>query len=489
MNPLILTVPILLPILGGWAILPLHLKDDRKLQIFTEAVVCLTSVLVWINLLFTRREMVFVYAFIRGFSIEFRIDGMASLFAGMISLMWPLVTLYAFEYMEHDRRKHAFFVFYMMTYGITLGIAFSGDILTMYVFFEMLTLVTIPLVGHYGNHASMQASRKYAAYTIGGAALAFIAVVLVTLDGGNGDFVYGGILSGRMAPGLMRAAFLCAFFGFGVKAAVFPFHEWLPEASVAPTPVTALLHAVAVVNSGVFAVIRVVWYSFGPDLVREMPEHKLCLAVVSFHLVFAAAMALKQRHLKRRLAYSTVSNLSYMMFGILLLTEAGFAAGLSHMLFHSIIKMTLFLCAGTYMHQTGNAYVYETNGVGRKMPVTFALYTAAALSLTGIPMFCGFVSKWNLITAGLAASGRLSLAGVFCLVLAAFLCAMYTLTVSVRAWFPIKEKDCYTGRADVTDPGWRMLVPLGVFSACNILLGLFPGPVMAFLERIASGTL
>ena len=327
-----------------------------------------------------------------------------------------------------------------MTYGVTLGVCYAADMITMYVFIEMLTLVTIPLVSHYGGHESMYAGRKYAAYTIGGASLGFMAVVLTTMFGMAGSFRYGGSIDVTYDAVMMQLAFVLGFVGFGAKAAVFPLHDWLPTASVAPTPVTALLHAVAVVNSGVFAVMRMTYYVFGADYLRGTTAQAICLALAVFSLLFGAVQALRERHFKRRFAYSTMSNLSYMLLGVMTLSPQGLKAGLAHMVFHGVIKISLFMCAGA--------------------PATFTAYTLCALSLTGIPPFCGFVSKWQLLTAGLGAATEavqmrtagstvsqilpyLLYGGVAALIIAAFLCAMYTLSITVRAFFPLDEKDLY----------------------------------------------
>ncbi len=490
-SPYFLLIPILLPIAGGFSLLFLRLPGDadKKRNLYLETIVLITSILVWTAVLFVRREAVQIISLSGKFSIGFRPDGLSCLFAGMVSLMWPLVMLYAFEYMEEAQKKNRFFAFYIMTYGVTLGLSFSYNVTTLYTFIEMLTLVTIPLVCHYGNHESMYAGRKYAAFTIGGTGFAFFAVVLTTVYGEGGLFIYGGSLHvSRMTP-ILQLAFLCGFFGFGVKAAVFPLHDWLPTASAAPTPVTALLHAVAVVNSGVFAVARLVYFTFGTEILSGTLSLNAALLTAEFTMVFAAAMALKQRHFKRRLAYSTVSNLSYMLFGILLLTPAGLTAGLLHMVFHGIIKMSLFLCAGAFMHVTGNEYIYQINGVGRRMPVIFSLYTLAGFSLVGIPLFCGFVSKWRLVNAGIEAGRAQSLSGVFALIISAFLCAMYILTVSVRAFFPVEGSDRYADRSDIKDPGRRMLIPIVFFGILNVLLGIRPGPLIGYIEKIAKGLL
>ena len=489
MSSLILVIPILVPIIGGYLIIPLGFKNRKVRDAYAMAVVCITSILTWICLWKVGIVSATLYSFTRGFSIDLRADEPARLFAVMVSLMWPLVMLYAFEYMSHTKRGNSFFAFYVMTYGVTLGVAFSANMTTLYMFYDLLSLVTIPLVTHYADHESSFAGRKYAAYTIGGASLAFFAVVMTSIYNGAGNFLYGGNLYGPYDPGLMQLVFLFGFFGFGVKAAVFPLHSWLPTASVAPTPVTALLHAVAVVNTGVFAIMRLAWYTYGPDFLKGTLCLKIAQAFAVFTLVYAACLAVKQRHFKRRLAFSTISNLSYMLFGILLMTPEGLEAGLLHMVFHGIIKITLFMCAGAFMHETMHSYVYEINGVGRKMPVTFAMYTISALSLVGIPGLCGFISKLHLVLGGLEEGSALAVIGSAALMLSAFLCAIYTLSVSVRAFFPMEGTDRYIGADDYVakEVGALMLLPICTFTLVNVIFGLFPGPLTSFIEKMAWG--
>ena len=451
MNPLFLLVPITLPLLGGLVMLVRPIKKTMPRRIWCEAVACATSVCVWISLLFVRRDPVTVYSFIRGFAVNFRVDGMAALFALMISVMWPLVLLYAFEYMHGDEGRNQFFAFFIMTYGVTLGVCFSSDMITMYLFFEMLTLVTIPLVSHYGNHESMYAGRLYAAYTIGGASLGFMAVVLTTVYGKAGMFLYGGSIDGTYDDRMLYLAFILAFIGFGAKAAVFPLHNWLPMASVAPTPVTALLHAVAVVNSGVFAVMRITYYVFGEAFLKGTAAQAVCLALAIFSLLFGAAQAIRERHFKRRLAYSTMSNLSYMLLGAMTMTPLGLTAGLAHMLFHGIIKITLF-SKWTLLNSCMQAAA-ESTAAGASGILTGLLY-----------------------------------GGVVALIVAAFLCAIYTLTISVRAFFTTGEKDHYA-KSGVREAGILMLFPILFFTVFNIVFGVYSGPVLAVLTAIGEGRL
>ncbi|MCR5417647.1 MAG: proton-conducting membrane transporter [Lachnospiraceae bacterium] len=486
MSPLFLLLPILIPVIGGFLLIPLKPKTSRVRNIYSECVVVLTSILVWVAIFTLDRESVELYSFTRGFSIDFMLDGAGMLFAGMVSLMWPLVMLYAFDYMENTGRKNVFFAFYIMTYGITLGIAFASNMTTMYTFFEMLTLVTIPLVSYYESRESRYAGRKYAAFCIGGASLGFFAVIMTTLYGKGGNFILGGSLIEGFDPVLMQLAFLFGFFGFGVKAAVVPLHDWLPTASVAPTPVTALLHAVAVVNSGVFAIVRLTYYTFGTEFLDHSPAGDLALYVSIFSLLFSAWMALGEGHFKRRLAYSTVSNLSYMLMGLMLMSSAGLEAGLLHMLFHGIIKMSLFLCAGAFMHVTGKEYVKDTVGVGRKMPVTFAFYTMGGISLTGVPLFCGFVSKWKLLSAAFERGDIGGYAGILALLISALLCAIYTLGISMRAFFAPKGEDLYE-RSDIKEAHALMQIPIIVFGIINVVLGIYPAPILKFVEKIVVG--
>ena len=487
MSSLILIVPILFPIIGGYLLIPLGITNRKIRNGYAMAVVCITSVLCWIALYKVGVVGASLYSFTRGFSIDLRADAPAKMFALMVSLMWPLVMLYAFEYMSASKRTNSFFAFYIMTYGVTLGVAFAANMTTLYMFYEMLSLVTIPLVSYYYDHESMYAARGYAAYLFGCATLGLAAVVAVTLCSQTGRFVYGGDLNGSLSGICLQIVFLLGFFGFGVKAAVFPIHKWLPAASVAPAPVTALLHAVAVVNTGVFSVIRLTYYAIGPDVLRGGWAQTVGLLFASFTLVYAAVIAVRERHVKRRLAYSTVSNLSYMLFGVLLMTPQGLVAGTAHLVFHSMTKITLFLCIGSFMHHTEKEYLSDINGAARHMPLTFAFYTISALSLLGVPLLCVFVSKWRLLLAGAEAGTIPAYIGLFALIISAFLCAIYGLSVSIRAYFPPKGSDRFINADRSDEGGWRMIVPLTIFTACQIVFGLFPGPILKFIEQITQG--
>ncbi|MBR5127672.1 MAG: proton-conducting membrane transporter, partial [Roseburia sp.] len=351
-----IVLAILLPIIGGAFIPVLPFKRKNQMFFYIEAFVLLTSGLVWALIAGGTTEVFHVVYFVHELSISFKIDGMTMVFAGLISILWPVATLYAFEYMEHEKNEKTFFMFYSMTYGVTLGIAFASDILSMYFFYELLTLVTVPLVMHTLKREAVLASRKYLYYSLGGAAFALMGIIFIIVYGTTTEFELGGVMDmariGEHAP-LLLWIYLLSFMGFGVKAAIWPLSSWLPQAGVAPTPVTALLHAVAVVNAGAFAMIRLTYYSFGTEFLRGTWAQYVVMAFAMFTIVYGCSRAVKETHIKRRLAYSTVSNLSYIIFGVTIMTPLGLVGALCHFVFHGFMKMCSFLCAGSFMHQTG----------------------------------------------------------------------------------------------------------------------------------------
>ena len=487
MTKYMIIVPILFPIITG-AILPLFRFTERKSRnIYTELVTLLNSIMVWVLLFNAPKGSVRALNLAGDLEITFMVDGLGSVFAGLIAFLWPIATLYAFEYMEHHGKENTFFTFYTMTSGVTLGIAMAANLMTMYMFYEMLTLVTLPLVMAGMSREAIMAGRKYILYSMGGAAFAFIGFIFIFTFGTTMNFVPGGVLQGANIAGrgnLLRAVYVLAVLGFGVKAAIFPFHRWLPTASIAPTPVTALLHAVAVVKAGAFAIIRITYYSFGTEFLKgTFAQHTvMCFAMVT--IIFGSARAVKEPHFKRRLAYSTVSNLSYIVFGASLMTQAGLAAALTHMIYHAVIKITLFFCAGAVLVRTHKEYVKELNGLGYRMPVTFAAFTVGALSLTGVPPFPGFISKWNLCTAAVAEGTPYAYAGTGVLLTSAFLTAIYMFTTLFRAYFPKDDFDYKTIKG-FSDPGWQMRVPFVIFIVVMIALG-FTAPLV---YRICSGVI
>lgn len=480
---------ILIPILAGSLVPLLPFKKRFHMEIFLECAVIVNSILVW-YLLLHHSDSTFLLAHFTGdLSISFKVDGMGMVFAGLVSSLWPFATLYAFEYMTKEEHEKIFFLFYTMTYGITLGISLAANLLTMYFFYELLTLVTVPLVMHTLTREAILASRKYLYYSLGGAAFAFIGLIMIIIYGTTTDFILGGVLDLTKIgdrTNILLFIYVMAFMGFGVKAAVCPFNSWLPDAGVAPTPVTALLHAVAVVKSGAFAIIRLTYYSFGVDFLKGTWAQTTVMLIVMFTIVYGCSRAVKETHLKRRLAYSTISNLSYILFGVTIMTPLGMVGALTHLIFHAVIKISSFFCAGAIIHQTEKQYVHELDGMGYKMPCVFGIFTVSALALMGVPGLAGFISKWNLASAAVESGNPVAYFGIACLLISALLTAIYMLTIVVRAFFPGKDFD-YGKLKDVRDPNWKMLLPLFVFTFFIIAFGLHSQPLTDFFNDVAAG--
>ena len=483
-----MVVAVLLPMFGGILIPLLPFRKRNVMAFYIEIIVLITSALTFLLMLHPAKEAFVLFRFTGQLSISLKLDAAGSVFAAILALLWPSATLYSFEYMKHEEHEKVFFMFYTITYGVTLGIAMAEDIVTMYFFYEMLTMVTLPLVLHTLSREAVLASRTYLYYSLGGAAFAFIGMIFILIYGSTSNFTPGGVLDvaalGEKANLLLFVYVLC-FCGFSVKAAMCPFCAWLPKAGVAPTPVTALLHAVAVVKAGAFATMRITYFSFGTELLRGTWAQNLVMALTIFTIVFGCSRALKETHLKRRLAWSTVSNLSYILFGIVLMTPLGLKGAFSHMLCHAVMKICSFFCAGAVIYKTGRTYIHQLDGLGRKMPKVFTIFTISSFALMGVPGLCGFISKWNLAKGAVESRNPLAYAGLGAILISALLTAIYMLTIVVRAFFPGKEFD-YGTVADVKDPNWMMLLPLVVFVIVMFLIGLHPQFLNDALEQVVA---
>lgn len=480
---------ILFPMLLGILTRAIPFKKRSQMEVFLLTGVILNSIGVWYLILNGEHVPFTLARFFGGLTISFNIDGLSMIFAGLVSFLWPLATLYAFEYMTKEENEKTFFMFYTITYGVTLGISMAQNILTMYFFYELLTLVTVPLVMHTLTREAILASRKYLYYSVGGAAFAFIGMIFIIIYGTTPDFTYGGVFSAEIVSSMQNVlliVYVMAFMGFGVKAAICPFNSWLPDAGVAPTPVTALLHAVAVVKSGAFAIIRLTYYCFRPETVKGSWAQNVLMAIVIFTIVYGCSRAVKETHIKRRLAYSTISNLSYILFGVIILTPLGLLGGLCHLVFHAFMKIASFFCAGAVMHQTEKHYVHELDGLGKKMPIVFTIFTISALALMGVPGLAGFISKWYLATAAVDSGNVMAYVGIGGLLVSALLTAIYMMTIVFRAFFPSNDfvEDSVS---DYKDPNWKMTVPLCIFTVAVIIFGLYSAPVAEFFSKVAEG--
>ncbi|MBQ9251886.1 MAG: proton-conducting membrane transporter [Clostridia bacterium] len=475
---MLLLLPALLCALGClW--IP-RLRQRRSWNIYVFSLTLVTSVLLFLVTRKGNAEWTLLQV-TPLFSIAFRVDAVNRVFLLLLAFLWPLAALYAFEYMAHEEREARFFTFYTLSYAVTQLLALSANLFTLYLFYECLTLITLPLVTHKEDGDSLRAGVTYLKYTIGGAALGLVGLMVLGHFGASGSFAPGGLLdleglsSADLA--LLRVAFLCAFLGFGAKAALFPLSPWLPRASVAPTPVTALLHAVAVVNAGVFACLRLTYDCFGPAVLAGSWAQTAVLLLSAFTILFGAVMAVRERHLKRRLAWSTVYHLSYMLFSLSLLTPAGLNGALTHLVFHGFMKISLFFCAGAFLVRAEAEYLPQLRGMGRALPWTVSFYTLAGLALTGIPPLIGFQSKWAILTAAVPLGTWPAWIGAAAVILSSVLAAVYLLEPAVQMIFLPGGS-----RPEVSDPSWRMLLPLGLLAACIVLLGIWPGPVRSLID-------
>ena len=489
MSTYLILIPILFPILLGCYMLLFPIQKEKTRNIVVESVVIVNSILTLWLIFQGPKGTCTLFSLGEYLPMTLRVDGLAAFFGSLVACLWPLATLYTFEYMHHEERVNTFLACYTITYGVTLGVALAGNIITMYLFYETLTMVTLPLVMHTMTAKAKRAARQYLYYMIGGTAFAFIGMVFYALYSTNLEFTFGGCLNlERIARhgNVVLLIYVLAFFGFGVKAAVFPFHRWLPSASVAPTPVTALLHAVAVVKSGVFAILRLTCYCFGMEYIRGTWAQAVVMIVSMITIAYASTIGVRETHLKRRLAYSTVSNLSYILLGLSTMTPLGFLAGMAHMLFHAVMKISGFFCVGAIMHQTDRNYIYEIDGLAYRMPLTFTALLISSLSLAGFPLFSGFISKWRLATALFSEGGSLGRAGVLVLIYSALMTAIYMLAIVIRMLFPHQGYDVETVRT-FRDPTWEMTVPLMLFTVVTIGFGLYAQPVLSWLWPIALG--
>lgn len=476
------------PVLAGIMLYFWKPEERRERRDYVVFVACITSVLsvLAVSTLLGDAPLVLISMGER-LAVAFRVDGLSAVFAVMVSVLWPLAALYATEYMSREGGEDRFFAFYLAAFGVTLGIAFSANILTLYFFYELLTLTTLPLVMHSMDGKARYAGKVYLVYSMSGAALGFIAMVFLLQYGGPMFFFGGAVqLTADMNESILRIAYVLGFFGFGVKAAVFPGHKWLLRASVAPTPVTALLHAVAVVKSGVFAVIRLTWYGFGPELLEGTWAQWLIMGAAAFTIVYGSSKALQTQHLKRRLAWSTISNLSYILLGVTTLTTAGLIAGLTHMVFHAVLKIVLFFGVGAIHFKMHRDYVPDVEGCGPLMPVVFGTFTTTALGLMGVPPLAGFSSKWMLATACAGLDNPMGWLGAAALIASAILTALYMMQIVLLAYFPRQNRalSVKVPRRARRDPSFAMTVPLLLLTLISLVLGLGAERVVSLIQSL-----
>ena len=482
---IVLLLPVILPVLVGLVAWKMKRREARNALVGLSLVV--NAALVLMAVLSGGEEFI-LWQLTETVPVCFRVDGVAKLFSLLISCMWALVGIYSFEYMRHEENDNRFYLFYMISLGVLIGLSFSGNLVTLYMFYELMTLMTLPLVLHEMTKEAVAAGIKYLLYSVFGASMALFGIFFFFRYGASIAFTPGGVLTSGSIGGhetIMQWAVFAMIVGFGVKAGMFPLHGWLPTAHpVAPAPASAVLSGV-ITKAGVLGVIRTVYYLAGADFIRGTWIQTAWLALALCTVFMGSMLAYREGLLKKRLAYSTVSQVSYIMTGLATLNPMGFVGALLHIVCHSVIKNTLFMSAGAIIHKTGKTRVDELRGIGKEMPVVIWCFTIVSAGLIGIPPTCGFVSKWYL------AGGALNLGEtVFSwlapcvLLVSAILTAGYLLPVTIRGFFPGHDFDY--AALEKKEPTWVMLAPLVLLAAAALLIGVFPGFLIHLSEGIAA---
>ncbi len=509
MSRVVSLLPVLAVAVPSLAVVPILLNRHRPTlrEGWTAAATLLTVAIVGVIVRGVLAGSTYVapaVPFIPGAPLALRVDALGALFGLIAAGLWVVTSLYSVGYARGVAlpRQTRFFAAFAASVGAALGVAFAGNLLTLFVFYELLTIATYPLVVHSGTEAARAAGRQYVRYTLAGGVAVLAGAVIIQAVAGTTAFTPGGIPAVLTAdPVLARVAFGLLVLGFGVKAALMPFHGWLPGAMVAPTPVSGLLHAVAVVKSGVFGIARVVLSVYGPTGVSELDVGLPLAVLAAASMLLAALLALHQTGLKRGLAYSTVSQLAYIVLGLALLTPGALKGALLHLSAHALMKIALFFAAGVIYVETHVERIDELAGIGRRLPATMTLFAVASAGLVGLPFVAGFVSKWYLLT-GLIGGWRFPFA--VALLAAGLLKLLFFWPILLEAFFPetadrgepptravaadggARGHERFERRSWRTETDWRLLLPILVAVAIAVLFGVLPTalPFFELAERV-----
>lgn len=476
--PLAVVLSSLLP---GLAIFALREEQHRLRTVLNLAGAVIKLLLVGAMLVGVALGLEFHFSLplLPGAPLLLHADALSLLFVALSSVLWLATTVYAIGYLEGSPLRSRFFGFFSVCVSATVGLALAGNLVSFLLFYELLTLATFPLVVHRGTPGSLRAGRVYLAYTLGGGMLLLTGVALLHGLAESPEFQAGGYLGG-LAGGfdpLLRVAFVLLIGGLGVKAALIPLHGWLPRAMVAPAPVSALLHAVAVVKAGAFGIVRVVYDVFGAETLIRLDLMQPLLWLAAATILYGSLRALQQQELKKRLAYSTISQVSYITLGVALLGPLAAVGGLVHLVHQGLMKVTLFYCVGNFTETLGVHRVREMDGIGRRMPLTMTAFSIGALGMIGVPPIAGFVSKWYLGLGALEVGQDWVL---LVLLGSALLNAAYFLPLLWRGWFAAPA-DWRHGRwaGERFETHWMLLLPTLLTALLSLLVGLFAGTIIS----------
>ena len=487
-----LLVPILLPVIGGLVVGlcdPVG-KKDRPRTWWTGSVLAL-SLLSVLPVLFSPALELPLFRLSDNLPVFLRSDDTGKYFAAVMSFVWCMAGFYSFGYLKGEEHLPRYYAFTLITMGVLMALCFSGNIITYYMCYELMTLLTVPLVMHEMTPDSVAAGIKYLIFSVIGASLVLLGIFQLAPYMSSWSFAPGGILDAEKVAGhenTVVAIALIMALGFGTKAGMFPLHGWLPTAHpVAPASASAVLSGI-ITKAGVLGILRSVYFLIGPDLLRGSWMQITWMVLTLLTVFMGSLLAFRENLLKKRLAWSSVSQVSYVLFGLSTMHPVGVVGALLHVAAHALIKNTLFMSAGSIIRQTKHTRVEELEGIGKRMPVTMWCFTLVSVGLVGIPPCLGFVSKWYLAQGALSMSG---VPGFFSwlapaiLLISALLTAGYLLTVSIRAFFPGKKEHAPSPVWEKCEAPWIMLVPMLLLTALSILLGIFPGALIRFFEGLA----
>lgn len=476
-----LLIPILLPVVAGILVLALPVLHKRTALRWTLGSVLIVELGAVLIALSSDGMATPVLSLVDNLALVLSLDGIGKLFAGLAACIFTVVGFYSFSYLTHEEREWQFAGFYLLTEGALMLVSFAGSLVTFYMGYEMMTLCALPLILHERTAEAIAAAKKYLYYSCFGALCGLFGIFVLMPSLTEVGFVPGGNLGGQVT-GVTMAAVFVMMMGFGVKAGLFPMHGWLPTAHpVAPAPASAVLSGV-ITKTGVLGVIRTIYYTAGPDTIRGSWVQWVYIALICITIVMGSAMALREDVLKKRLAYSTVSQVSYILLGVALLNEQGLTGAVTHIIFHSVIKNALFLIAGIMIIKTGCHKVSELTAMGRKMPVTIWCWVIVSLGLVGIPPVSGFVSKWQLMVGSMESGvGVLSYLAPVALIVSALLTAGYLLPLGLRGFF------CGSGvKTENLEPDGLMLVPVVLLAGATVWMGIAPGGLLEFGRSLAA---
>ena len=486
-------ISIALPAIAGILLLLNSFMEHLKLKslhIFT-GVIMLISAGFTMAAAWTGNRSLQLFELLDEIPVFFRIDEIGRLFVTIVTVIWLLAGFYAFAYMKHEGEEKRYFGFYLLLYGVLVGLDFSGNLITMYLFYELMTLTSMPLVLHNGSRESIMAALKYLFYSMCGAYAGLFGIFFLYRYCDSFTFTAGGTLNTAAVSGhegILLIAVFVMLVGFGAKAGMLPLHSWLPAAHpVAPSPASAFLSGI-IVKCGVLATIRSVYYIVGPGFIRGTWVQYAWMTLALLTVFMGSLLAFREPVFKKRLAYSTVSQISYILFGLSLLTPTAFAGAMLHTVAHSMIKCGLFLTAGVFLYKYGYTRVEQLKGMGKKMPVAMWCYTIFALALTGIPPTIGFISKWYLAEGSLQSKIIVySWLGPVVLLISALLTAGYLLPVTMKGFFPGEEAEGMDLKKD--EPSPCMLIPLIILAVLTVLLGVLPNPLIQYANHAAASVL